>query len=238
MNCKELIRKILIATGLDITKNIKYDRLTLQILKRVIKKDSNCIDIGAHKGEILSQIIRLAPEGIHFAFEPIPELFENLKINFPQVTLYPYALCNSKGESFFQWVKNAPAYSGLRKRTYAIQTPEIDQIKVETERLDQLIPKNIRIDFIKIDVEGAEFEVLKGAEKILRNNRPIIIFECGLGASEFYMTDPNEVFLFFQNLDLNIFTLEGFIKKQLPLSKELFLDMYQRNSEYYFVVSP
>lgn len=238
MNCKELIRKILIATGLDITKNIKYDRLTLQILKRVIKKDSNCIDIGAHKGEILSQIIRLAPEGIHFAFEPIPELFENLKINFPQVTLYPYALCNSKGESFFQWVKNAPAYSGLRKRTYAIQTPEIDQIKVETERLDQLIPKNIRIDFIKIDVEGAEFEVLKGAERILRNNRPIIIFECGLGASEFYMTDPNEVFLFFQNLDLNIFTLEGFIKKQLPLSKELFLDMYQRNSEYYFVVSP
>ncbi|HNY63084.1 MAG TPA: FkbM family methyltransferase [Bacteroidales bacterium] len=238
MNCKELIRKILIATGLDITKNIKYDRLTLQILKRVIKKDSNCIDIGAHKGEILSQIIRLAPEGIHFAFEPIPELFENLKINFPQVTLYPYALCNSKGESFFQWVKNAPAYSGLRKRTYAIQTPEIDQIKVETERLDQLIPENIRIDFIKIDVEGAEFEVLKGAERILRNNRPIIIFECGLGASEFYMTDPNEVFLFFQNLDLNIFTLEGFIKKQLPLSKELFLDMYQRNSEYYFVVSP
>ncbi|HQQ21313.1 MAG TPA: FkbM family methyltransferase, partial [Bacteroidales bacterium] len=160
MNCKELIRKILIATGLDITKNIKYDRLTLQILKRVIKKDSNCIDIGAHKGEILSQIIRLAPEGTHFAFEPIPELFENLKINFPQVTLYPYALCNSKGESFFQWVKNAPAYSGLKKRTYAIQTPKINQIKVETERLDQLIPENMRIDFIKIDVEGAEFEVL------------------------------------------------------------------------------
>ena len=68
-----------------------------------------------HKGEILSQIIRLAPEGTHFAFEPIPALFENLKNNFPQVTLYPYALCNSKGESYFQWVKNAPAYSGLKR---------------------------------------------------------------------------------------------------------------------------
>jgi len=135
MNCKELIRKILIATGLDITKNIKYDRLTLQILKRVIKKDSNCIDIGAHKGEILSQIIRLAPEGIHFAFEPIPELFENLKINFPQVTLYPYALCNSKGESFFQWVKNAPAYSGLRKRTYAIQHLKLTKSKLKQNDL-------------------------------------------------------------------------------------------------------
>lgn len=238
MKCKDLIRKILIATRLDVTKNIKYDRLTLQIMKQVIKKDSNCIDVGAHKGEILSQIIRLAPEGTHFAFEPIPALFENLKNNFPQVTLYPYALCNSKGESYFQWVKNAPAYSGLKKRTYAVQMPEIDQIRVETERLDQVIPENTRIDFIKIDVEGAEFEVLKGAERILRDNSPIIIFECGLGASEFYMTDPNEVFTFFQNLNLNIYTLEGFIKKQLPLSKELFLNMYQQNSEYYFVVSP
>ena len=45
--------------------------------------------------------------------------------------------------------------------------PEIDQIRVETERLDQVIPENTRIDFIKIDVEGAEFEVLKGAEKNL-----------------------------------------------------------------------
>jgi len=51
---KELIRKILIGLRIDLTKNIYYDRLTLKILDKVVKPNSNCIDIGCHKGEIMN----------------------------------------------------------------------------------------------------------------------------------------------------------------------------------------
>ena len=68
---KDIIKSLLHFFKLDLTKNIQYDRLTALILEQVIKQDSNCIDIGCHKGEILEVMIKHAPKGSHFAFEPI-----------------------------------------------------------------------------------------------------------------------------------------------------------------------
>ena len=48
---------------------------------------------------------------------------------------------------------------------------------VELKKLDDVIPTDVTIDFIKIDVEGAELGVLKGAKNVLLKNKPIIIFE-------------------------------------------------------------
>lgn len=45
---KDIIREILISLHLDLTKNLKYDRLTRKIFKKYIKKDNNCIDVGCH----------------------------------------------------------------------------------------------------------------------------------------------------------------------------------------------
>ena len=75
MIVKKVAKVILTKLHLDLTNNIKYDRLTEMIMKIIIQKGSNCIDIGCHTGEILDNILKLAPEGQHFAFEPIPSLF-------------------------------------------------------------------------------------------------------------------------------------------------------------------
>ena len=83
-------------------------------------------------------------------------------------------------------VKNAPAYSGLNKRRYDTSTPDIEEIKVKLGVLDEIIPKDVVIDFIKIDVEGGEFGVLKGAQHLLKKHKPVIVFECGMGASDYY----------------------------------------------------
>lgn len=239
MTVKQAIRSTLIFLGLDLTKNLEYDRLTEKIMKREIKPNHNCIDIGCHKGEILELMLKLAPNGKHFAFEPIPYLYENLKRSFDnKVTIYPYALAESNGQSTFQLVKNAPAYSGIKKRQYDIQNPEIEEIEVELMRLDELIPENLTIHFIKIDVEGAEYGVLKGAKELLKRDRPTLLFECGKGASDFYGTKPLDIHQFITaDIGLNIYTLKSFIKAPVPLSKEDFEALFESNKEYYFVAS-
>ena len=234
---KSIIRNLLLFSHLDLTTNLKYDRLSLLIMKQIIKRDSNCIDIGCHKGEILDKILRLAPLGAHFAFEPIPHYFDKLKNKYSKnVTVYPYALFSEEGETPFQFVKNDPAYSGIKKRRYDTKTPEIEEITVEMKTLDSLIPKEIKIDFIKIDVEGAEFGVLKGAEKLLKKDKPTVIFECGLGASDYYNTNPDDLFSFIEShLEMQVNTFDRFLKKKDPLSQKEFKYYFDSGKEYYFV---
>jgi len=236
---KDILRKILIFLHVDLTKNLQYDRLTKAIMKKTIQKTHNCIDIGCHKGEILDVILTCSPEGKHYAFEPIPYLFAELEKKYKhKASIFPYALSENGGFSTFQLVKNAPAYSGLKQRRYDISNPEIEEIEVEIKTLDELIPWDEEIHFIKIDVEGGEFGVLKGAKKLLTKNKPTILFECGKGASDYYGTDPLELYDFIADeVGLKIHTLKSYIKGNLPLTKIEFEKCFNTNAEYYFVAA-
>ncbi|MFZ4614492.1 MAG: hypothetical protein ACOYNH_12510 [Bacteroidia bacterium] len=99
IDLKDIARKTLNFLHLDLTKNLEYDRLTKKIIKQVVRTNSNCIDVGCHKGEILDEIISSAPNAYHFAFEPIPLFFENLKTkynNYNNITFLPFALASWK----------------------------------------------------------------------------------------------------------------------------------------------
>lgn len=239
MNLKELIRESLIFFHLDLTKNLKYDRLTKSIMKKNIEPGNNCIDIGCHKGEILNLILKYSPQGNHYAFEPIPYLYKDLKTNFgSRVQVLPYALSDTNGTTNFQLVKNAPAYSGIKIRKYDIADPEIEEIEVEMKRLDDIIPQDTAIDFMKIDVEGGEFSVLKGAKKTLIKNKPILLFECGKGASDYYGTKPEDLFSYLNSeIGLNVYTLDSFLKTKKAMSSEDFVNYFNSNDEYYFVAA-
>lgn len=240
MNLKAIIRNTLMFLRIDLSKNLQYDRLTHLILKKVIQKDSNCIDVGCHKGEILNDFIHFAPKGKHFAFEPIPYMFENLEKKFEgKAKIFPFALSYEKGESTFQVVKNAPAYSGLRNRRYSdIKKPEIEQIKVELNKLDDIISEEIKIDLIKIDVEGGEFDVVRGGIELIKRDKPTIIFECGVGSSDFYGVSAKDFYeLITKEIGLKIYTLKSFANNKKPLNKKEFEYFFQTNKEYYFVAS-
>ena len=238
MEAKDKIRSLLNYVHLDITQNLKYDRLTKKIIKDNIQSDHNCIDIGCHKGEILEMILDQSPKGTHFAFEPLPDYYEKLKLNFSNsVTIYPFALSDHAGEAVFHYVKNAPAYSGIQKRKYKVQDPEIEKINVQLKNLDEVIPAEINVDFIKIDVEGGEFDVMKGAQRILSDCKPLLIFEFGKGASDYYGANPSDIFNFLQNLGYSVFTLQNFVKNKSPFNLYDFEKVYKDNKEYYFVAS-
>lgn len=239
MDIKDILRKVLISLRLDLTKNLQYDRLTKVILKDTLKTDSNCIDVGCHKGEILELMLQYAPNGTHFGFEPIPYLFNNLKFNYAgKAEIFPYALSDKSGKTSFNFVKNAPAYSGIKKRKYDVKVPDIEEIEVELKTIDEIIPTDKKIDFIKIDVEGGEFGVLKGAKALLLRDLPTILFESGKGASEFYGTTPQDLHRFItQEIGLKIFTFKGFTKKGNSITEEQFVNYFEMNTEYGFVAA-
>lgn len=236
---KSLIRNILLFFGFRFSKNLNYDYLSRRLIKKHLENGKRAVDVGAHKGEILKQMILQSPKGYHLAFEPIPKYHIRLKAKFKKrVLVLPFALSDKSGSETFQWIKNAPAYSGFKKRTYAIKHPEVTVLEVKTRPLDTFLDANNPIGLIKIDVEGAEFLVLKGAQNILRQQRPYVLFEFGLGASDMYQSKPEDLFAFFEQLQYKLYTLSGALNDKKPLNKASFVQHYNTNTEYYFWAAP
>jgi FkbM family methyltransferase len=218
-------------------KNTAYDEQTFAVMRRTLSNSSNCVDVGCHKGSMLEEMLRLAPAGTHYAFEPIPSLYRELIPSFPGVKIYDIALSDSVGEASFQYVDSNPPYSGLRKREYP-RSEIIEEIKVKTDLLDNLIPEDSPIAFIKIDVEGGELQVLKGAASTIRRTRPVIVFEHGLGAADYYGTTPQQVYDFFaEESDLKLSLMEDWLSANDPLTREGFIARFHAG-EFYFMAHP
>jgi FkbM family methyltransferase len=239
---KQLLKQLLAIFHISVTRNQKYDAYTRKIIRKSLRPDSNCIDIGCHKGEILDLMIKGAPNGRKIGFEPIPELFSFLKEKYSgdlTVSIFSTALYDQTGTTTFQHVLNAPAYSGIKKRKYDGKQVEIDQITVETGLLDNMITADQKIDLMKIDVEGAEFKVMKGAVNTIKRCKPVNIFEFGLGAADFYNSSPGELFTLLCNeCGMKISTLKSYVDHAPSLTEEQFCRMFNEGREYYFVGHP
>lgn len=195
------------------------------LIKANLKPDSNCIDIGAHKGEILKQFIKHAPQGSHYAIEPIEELAVQLKTNFPKVNVFNCALSNKTGEADFVYVPEMPEWSGLRKQKYPVEASPIKR-QIIVQKLDNIISNDLKVDFIKIDVEGGELEVLKGAVGTINRSKPIILFEHAKIHNENYNTTPDSLYDFIVNIcGLDICGLS----MDVPFSREEFCNVYQES---------
>lgn len=224
-----------------IDKNTYYDKLTELVIAKMLKPTSVCIDVGAHEGSILRLMIKYAPNGTFFAFEPLPFLYDKLVQEFGDyynIHVFNLALSDSAGESSFNYVISNPGYSGLKKRRYDRPHEEDTQIKVRTELLDTILSnaKASKVSFIKIDVEGAEYLVMKGAQERIKNDKPIIIFEHGMGASDCYGTRPEDIFQLLSNIcGLQISLLSQWLLGRPALNLNAFCDQYYNGKNYYFI---
>ncbi|MFM7814592.1 MAG: FkbM family methyltransferase [Flavobacteriales bacterium] len=235
LSLKTLIRKILIRNRIALTRNLRYDIQTERIIRQSLGPHHVAIDVGAHKGEILDIMLSCSPQQQHYAFEPIPWLHDNLLKNYPNVHVLPYALSHASGQSTFHIVKNDLAYSGIKRRSYRQPSPDVETVHVEMRTLDELLPDELAIRLIKIDVEGGEYDVMQGAVRTITHHHPILIFEFGKGASEHYNCGPEKMFDFMQSLNYAIFTLDAFLNHQSCLQRETWMEHYAKGTEYYFV---
>jgi FkbM family methyltransferase len=191
------------------------DRRDTELIRRAIAwslgPDSCCVDVGAHSGGVLGEIVRVAPHGHHIAYEPLPHLADRLKAAFPQVDVRCAALSDHAGESSFARVRAAEPWSGLVFRPLPGNVePDVEEITVQLEVLDEALPEGYVPDLLKIDVEGGEESVMRGALRTLRDHRPLVVFEHGYGAANAYGTEPDDVFgLMVDEAGMRIFDLDG-----------------------------
>jgi FkbM family methyltransferase len=247
---RDLIKRAIIGTpwegavrrahsALTGSKSSLYDSQTIDIMRRTLRPDSTAIDVGAFEGGMLRHMFRFAPQGRHFAFEPIPEKFERLRQAFPQARVHPHALGAEQGTVTFHSVVGHPALSGLRRRLEELPNEEVREVQVSLETLDRVIPADLPIAFIKIDVEGGELGVFRGGVQTLRRNRPVIVFECGVGGADYFGSTPQEIFDFLaEEAKLKVSLLGAWLAGQPSLSREAFTEEFEKRRNFYFVAHP
>lgn len=160
----------------------KYES-PLTYLDLFLKPDQVFIDGGANFGIYTVAASKIVGDnGSVLSFEPsiesFPILERNVKINqFDNVILFKSALSSEEGTSRLYHIDNAPNSYSLNSDSRSDTTSE----EVKTETLDGILNhhKIKQVDFIKLDVEGAEEEVLKGANSLLRKSKPKVLFEMG-----------------------------------------------------------
>ncbi len=218
------------------SRNSLYDWQTIAIMRRVLRPDSNAVDVGAFEGGMLRHMIRLAPSGTHVAFEPVRERAEAIARRFPTATVHPVALGDAPGEATFHYVVSHPALSGLRRRSDLGAAEAVDERRVRVETLDRLMPPDQPVAFVKIDVEGGELGVFRGGVETFRRHRPVVVFECGLGSADAYGVEPEDVHDAVSGaIGLKISLLDAWLAGSGALSRAQFADQYRGRENFYFV---
>ncbi len=195
------------------------DRRTRAALERLVEPNFNCFDIGAHIGSVLSDLCRFAPDGTHLAIEPSPQKAARLRKNFPQVEIIEAAVSDEPGRAEFFDDTDRPGFSGL-------QAPQGDDAvtmyDVSVVTLDDRFGDR-SVDFIKIDVEGAELPALRGGTGLLSAQQPSVLFECGLDDQlERFGYERVDLFDFLVGQGYEVYSMIDFCFGRSPMTRDSF----------------
>ena len=181
-----------------------YEVTTTRFLQQVIREEDIFLDIGANCGAITLVAASKIRKGKIYSFEPYTQVRERLENNLalnPQlnniVTVVPLGISKEKKQLFYQ---GDPNYKGNGSLNI------YEGIAIETTNLDNWFKQeNInKVDVIKIDVEGMEYEVLLGSREVLSLYHPIIYLETLAPFFEGKSYSIADIYTFLQNLDYEI----------------------------------
>jgi FkbM family methyltransferase len=190
--------------------------------------DGDFLDVGAHIGSVSAAVLRRHPKANIIAIEAVPEKAAWLKRRFPGIDVRECAVAAQRGRATFHVDLDQPGYSSL------LGTPSEHKsraIEVELLPLDELLPTQ-SVSAIKIDVEGAEIEVLRGAPALTARCRPLFVFESALHG------DPPAIWQWFTERQYGLYAPcrvphdgEG-----MPLDSFLDSHPYPRRTTNYFAI--
>lgn len=190
----------------------RYEQTLRTIYEFILQEGDVVFDVGAHTGKhTLPMSEAVGDLGTVIAFEPIREKFTELEKktrNIKNIEIYNVCCSSNNLITNFTYLPDDPGKSSKHIRT-----------KLETvqNRYDYL-SLNISLDsffinmnpsFIKIDVEGAEYEVLLGAKEIIENSLPVIHTELGHDTLSPFANTPSEIYFFFKDRGYVSFDILG-----------------------------
>jgi FkbM family methyltransferase len=199
------------------TSPVYFEALVQETYEAILREGDVAIDVGAQRGRhTLAMAGKVFPGGQVLAFEPLPACRAALNgalTGFrpelaPLVKIHDCALSDYSGKTEFVVARDAMAYSGSRKRRYDGPT-RLEYLPVEVKRLDEHCAHLPAVRFIKIDSEGSEYHVLRGAEATIRRCRPAVAFEFGVNPLAEHQVTPQQMFQFWAVLGYQLFDIRG-----------------------------
>jgi FkbM family methyltransferase len=212
----------------------RFENAEFAFVRRFLRPGMTVLDLGAHHGMYtLLASKRVGPTGKVFAFEPSPRerhaLLQHTRLNrCRNVSVEGLALGTETGEADLFVVQGTQTGCNSLRPPASDVRPDWSPVRVSVVRLDDWLEgkKIDLIDFVKIDVEGGELGVLKGARNLLRDRpRPIFLIEVqdirtlqwGYTAREIVEFLANNDFIWFtlspdgstEDLDVNCLRFEG-----------------------------
>lgn len=197
VNPKSFIEWVILFKG-------NYEQYTTDIIKKYFIAGGTFVDVGANIGVHTLIAARI---GKVIAFEPVPANVERLKQNielngFTNIIIRQAVVSDSSGVVTLHVVDD----SNKSATIYDLSDRKQHSLRSEAITLDEEL-KEQRVDFIKIDTDGNDRNVLMGAKEIIRKNHPIIIFEDSEATiSKYTRNDVDEM-------------LSGFGYKQIKVSE-------------------
>lgn len=187
----------------------------LDRIEPLLSKDDIVFDVGANMGIVANWFAQRCKH-IH-AFEPHPGNIATIKSqqelrNIDNITLHNIAL----GRTHSKMQLHVKQFHGHHSLGDVDNSPTIDKIEVDVNTIDE-VAKNIgikAINFLKIDVEGFESDVLHGAENLLKNKKiEYILFELQDSILQSINRTSSEVFEIIFNAGYQIIDLNGNMQK-------------------------
>jgi FkbM family methyltransferase len=188
-----------------------------QALRREITPGSFFIDIGANVGYFTVLAADwVGPAGRVLAFEPLRELAElvhsSLSVNgfLGRAKIEPLAVTSCSGEStLYRWKRHLAGSSLVDGSQLAASfLDEVESISIRTVSLDEYLPSGTVVDVIKIDAEGAEAGILKGAERVIVESPEIrIVMEFSPVLLRSAGADPDDLIAFMRRLGFRMFRI-------------------------------
>lgn len=182
-------------------------------LKKILKSDMNFVDIGANQGEFSVLACSIIKTGKVISFEPVDNLnnllTKNIELNnFKNIEINNCGLSDNEGVlPIYNSSSSTNNNEGLSSLYKSDNRSDFVQ-NVQLKKFDDIYFENLdRLDFIKIDIEGAELFALKGMIKSIQKFKPIILIEV---CEEMFITAGytlNDMITFLSNLNYKPYKL-------------------------------
>lgn len=180
-----------------------YRDLESAHLAHFVNKGDICLDVGANLGTYAFYLAKIVSEmGKVFAFEPVPATYKGLVTNVARARLanvkaYNLGVSDRGGEAELFVPERVGLPSHGRAHLHAPEAQERGEpIKIQLTTLDAFCAAHEveRVDFIKMDIEGAELLALRGAVEVISADRPSLLLEIEESHTSNYGYSPQDVF--------------------------------------------
>ena len=213
-----------------------YEKGDAVMLYKLIGEKDTIFDIGANIGWYSNHLAKEFPQSAIYSFEPIPGNFNMLSANTAlnesaNIHLNNFAFSDSIRTLEFYY---SPVIGGASSSVNITENDSMVKVECQTNTIDQFVieHKIERLDFIKCDVEGAEFMVYKGGAATIEKFKPIVFSEMLRKWSAKFNYHPNDIIDFFRQFGYNCYVVSGGKLKEFDLVTE---DTIETN---YFFLHP